>query len=412
MTKMTLSFLVSLMSMTLAMLAPGPKPALAKPVTLGIDVLLNERIDLVAGKRLGLITNASAVDSQLVPTLERLRTDKRVNLVQLYAPEHGLGGAMDNGKSDRKGTEGSTQLPIEGLFGRQNRPSAASLARIDILVFDIQDIGSRTYTYVSTLGNAMMAAKAAKVPIMVLDRPNPIGGILFEGPVREPKYKSLIGWGPIPVTHGMTVGELARFYNEELGIHADLIVVPMQGWKRSMIWADTGLTWVPTSPGIPHELNAHFYVATGMVGGSGTNVNEGGGNSMPFELIGAPFVDGYALTRMLTEAGLPGVRFRHITYIPSRGQYKNKIVHGVQLLLDDAKAFRPLHTALTILVALNQLHGTDLTVKDPRRFGRVWGNDRVLQQIRQGKSVAEIEACWQEELQAFGQKRALHLIYD
>lgn len=412
MTKMTPTMGLSLMALLTTLFAPTAQAAPATPVMLGIDVLLSERIDLVTSRKIGLITNASAVDGQLVPTLDRLRDDPRVNVVQLYAPEHGLGGALNNGRSDRKGREARTELPIEGLFGRQNRPSPPSLARIDLLVFDIQDIGSRTYTYISTLGNAMQAAKAAGKPIMVLDRPNPLGGLLFEGPIRAPKYKSLIGWGPLPVTHGMTVGEIARFYNEELGIGAELIVVPMKGWKRSMVWADTGLTWVPTSPGIPHELNAHFYVATGMVGGSGTDINEGGGNSMPFELIGAPWIDGHALAAELAKAGLPGVRFRPFTYIPARGQYAKKVVDGVQLILDDARTFLPLRTALTILVAIQKLHPEDLEVKDPQRFGRVWGNDRVLQQIRKGWSALRIEEDWQEELKAFGERRSRHLIYD
>jgi len=211
MTKMTPTMGLSLMALLTTLFAPTAQAAPATPVMLGIDVLLSERIDLVTSRKIGLITNASAVDGQLVPTLDRLRDDPRVNVVQLYAPEHGLGGALNNGRSDRKGREARTELPIEGLFGRQNRPSPSSLARIDLLVFDIQDIGSRTYTYISTLGNAMQAAKAAGRPIMVLDRPNPLGGLLFEGPIRAPKYKSLIGWGPLPVTHGMTVGEIARF---------------------------------------------------------------------------------------------------------------------------------------------------------------------------------------------------------
>ncbi len=390
------------------LLAANPS---APPVRLGVDVLLDQRIDVLAGLRVGLITNASAVDSHLVPTLERFRNDHRFQLAQIFAPEHGLGGAMANGRSDKAGVEASSGIPIEGLFGRNNRPSRKALARIDVLVFDVQDIGSRTYTYVSTLGNAMQAAKEAGVRVVVLDRPNPQGGLVFEGPIRIPKYKSLIGWGPLPVTHGMTVGELARFYNTELNIGCNLTIVPLDGWRRTMTWEDTGLTWVPTSPGIPHERNMHLYVATGMLGGAGTNLNEGAGNSMPFELIGAPWLDGERLAEEVRAADLPGVRFRPLSWLPYRGQYANKTLHGVQLIVDDPHVFRPLRTALTMLVAILKLHPKELTVKDVRKFGRVWGNDEVLREIRRGRSAAEIEAGWAGELAQFGMKRSKYLIY-
>jgi uncharacterized protein YbbC (DUF1343 family) len=303
-------------------------------VQLGIDVLLAERIDLVAGKRVGLLTNPAAVDQHLVTTLDRIHADKRIQLRQLYAPEHGLAGATANGTSNRGGTDSRTGVPIQGLFGDHVAPTAQSLARIDVLVFDLQDIGSRTYTYVSSLGKALWACKKAGVHVIVLDRPNPLGGDLMEGPIRVSRYKSLIGWGPFPVTHGLTVGEVAQFYNEELGIHARLTVVPMKGWQRSMMWEDTGLTWVPTSPGIPKPLNAYMYVATGMVCGCGPNCNEGGGNAMPFELIGAPWIESDRFAQALNAAakgveGVENVHFRPMTWLPWHGQYDGKTVHGV-----------------------------------------------------------------------------------
>lgn len=383
-------------------------------VRLGIDVLLSERIDLVKGKRVGLITNTSAVDGKLTLTVDRLIEDKRVRLVQLFSPEHGLGGFMRSGRSDR-GTvyeHKGRRIPVEGLFGRRRRPSSEALRRIDVLLFDIQDIGSRTYTYITTLGLAMEAAGKAGVPVIVLDRPNPLGGFRFEGAVRAKKYKSLIGWGPLPVTHGLTVGEIAHFYNGVLKLRCRLTVVKIKGWRRSMIWQDTGLTWVPTSPGIPHVRNAQLYVATGMVGGSGPNVNEGGGNSMPFELIGALFIDKpKRLADKLNAAGLPGVFFRPLTYQPWGRQFKGKRVGGVQLMLIDPRRFRPLRTALTILVTLQKLYGDQLTVSDTRRFGRVWGNDRILPMIRAGKTVAQIEASWARSLSRFAKRRLRYLLY-
>lgn len=386
-------------------------PAWADPVRLGVDVLLDSRIDLVAGKRVGLVTNPSAVDSHLVQTLDRLLADKRVQLTQLYAPEHGLRGALPNGAGGITGVDPLSGVPVEALWGKKDRPSPESLARVDVLLFDIQDIGSRTYTYATTLGQVMQRAAAAHKPLIVLDRPNPLGGVLFEGPIRLQRHKSLIGWGPLPVTHGMTFGELARFYNAELKIGCDLTVVEMAGWKRQMQWEDTGLQWVPTSPGIPHPLNAHLYVATGMVGGSGANVNEGGGNSMPFELIGAPFIEPQKFVEALRKEDVPGILFRAMTFRPWRGQFAGKIVHGVQLLLADRKMFRPLRTALILLTALQRTHPELFKVKDVQRFARVWGNPDVLRLVLEGKTAAEIEACWSKDLAAFGEKRSRYLLY-
>ena len=394
-------------------LGPAAEAVPSPRVKLGIDVLLDRRIDLVAGKKVGLVTNASAVDGALRTTVDRLIDDPRVDVVQLYSPEHGLAGAMANGRSDQGApyTRNGKSIPVQGLTGDSFRPTPQNMSRHDVLVFDIQDIGSRTYTYISSLGLAMEAARRDRMTLIVLDRPNPLGGLRFEGPVRIRKYKSFVGWGPLPVTHGMTVGEVARFYHRELGIDCTLDVVQMEGWRRDMLWQDTGLTWVPTSPGIPHARNAQLYVATGMVGGSGANVNEGGGNSMPFELIGALFIDDpRVLAERLNDAGVDGVFFRPLTYRPWRRQFKGKQVGGVQLMLLDPVRLRPLRAALTILVTLQALYGAQMTV-DARRFGRIWGNDWVLPMIRAGRSVEEIEAKWAGELEAFAARRAAALLY-
>ena len=386
-------------------------PAQAAPVKPGIEVLVEEQLDLVRDKRVGLLTNPSAVDSQLVPTLARLRK-VGVEVTQLYAPEHGISAALSNGKGGDKGIDPGSGLPVEPVWGAHFAPSAASLARIDVLVFDIQDLGSRTYTFATTLGKLMIAAGAAGKPVIVLDRPNPGGGLLFEGPMIEQRHKSLVGWGPLPVTYGMTLGELAQFYKQELGIKVDLKVVAMKGWRSDMVWEDTGLPWVPSSPGIPHELNAHLYVATGMVGGCGANVNEGGGNSMPFELIGAPYIDPQKLADCLTAEQLPGVLFRPMSWKPRAGaQFSGKLVHGVQLVLTNPRLFKPLKTALAILATLYKLFPEDLQIKDLGRFGRVWGTDRVLTALRDGVDWHKIEESWQPDLAVFALKRQKALLY-
>lgn len=398
---------VAAVALAVALLAP---PTAFARVKLGIDVLLESRIDLVAGKRVGLVTNPSGVDGALTPTVDRLRADKRFKLVQLFAPEHGLRGALANGKSDN-GRDERTGVPVEGLFGKRSAPSAKALKRCDVVLFDIQDIGSRTYTYVTTLGKVMAAAADAKVPVIVLDRPNPHGGMVFEGAIRDPKWKSLIGWGPMPVTHGMTVGEVARFYNQELGLGCDLTVVQMEGWERWMLWEDTGLEWVPTSPGIPHPLNAVMYVATGMVGGAGTNINEGGGNSQPFELCGATFIDPERFAKALNAEGLPGVWFRPMSYKPHYGRRTGQMLHGVQLMLRDGRAFRPLRTALALLTTIRRMYPDDLEISNEKLFQRVWGNERILNMVKAGKSWKKIEATWKKDLDSFGSKRSKVLLY-
>ena len=261
------------LALVLAALVPtflglGCSVQAAERVALGADVLLEREspfAESLAGKRLGLVTNPSGVDGELYPTADRLATDSRFQLVQLYGPEHGIRGEAAAGDQVGDEVDPLTGIPVESLYGARKAPSPESLAKLDAVLFDIQDVGSRTYTYVSTLGETMKACAAAKKPLYVLDRPNPIGGTRFEGGMVEGAYRSFIGWGPLPVTHGMTIGEVARFYEAQLGIGCELVVVPMRGWRREMAWDDTGLTWTSTSPHVPHALQAYLYTCTGMV---------------------------------------------------------------------------------------------------------------------------------------------------
>ncbi len=398
-----------------ALAAAGPaalgSPPAPTAVTLGVDVLLAERIELVADKRVGLVTNQSGVDGALVPTADRLAADPRVDLVQLYAPEHGLRGADRAGRKLKDARDPVTGVPIESLFGKRRRPSQRTLKKLDVLLFDIQDVGSRTYTYVTTLGEAMVAAAEAGVPFVVLDRPNPQGGTRFEGPIREEARKSFVGWGPLPVTHGMTFGEVARFYNAELDLGCDLIVVQMKGWTRTMTWEQTGLAWVPTSPGIPHIEHARLYVATGMFAGVSTNVNEGVGTALPFETLAAEWIDAQVLWRGLQAADLPGVRFRPTTYKPRYHRFSGKTLHGVQLIVTDPAAFAPLHTALTLLTTVERLYPGRAEFRSDAYVGRIWGTGAVVAKVRAGATVAEIEALWAADLEAFAAKRTPRLLY-
>ena len=434
----------------------APTPPSARPlasvvapkVTLGVEVLLAERPALVAGKRVGLIANQASVDGALTPTAVRLSRDPRVNppvrSLTLFAPEHGLWGARRAGKGVADAVDPVTGAPVTSLFGRHKAPTPEALAALDVLVFDLQDIGSRTYTFTTTMGFAMRAAARAHIPFVVLDRPNPLGGLLMEGPLLPDRWRSFVGFGPVPVVHGLTAGELARYYNEVMGLGCDLTVVPLRGWRRDMVWADTGLAWVPTSPGIPHALSASLYVATGMLGGVTKNINEGVGTAMPFEQVGARELgprDAARLAAVLNAAGLGGVVFRPITYRPRYGRYRKKTLSGVQLLVTDAHALRPLHTNLALWAALTALQPDLIKRRKRGVLGRIWGDvgwfghlKRYVQgearRRRPGaasagarpgtvehaaeavkRAVNAVEARWTGDLVGFASRRAAYLLY-
>jgi uncharacterized protein YbbC (DUF1343 family) len=394
--------------------ALAPPLRAAPKVELGIDVLLapgSPHAAELAGKRLGLITNPSGVDGQLVPTADRLARDPRLTLVQLYGPEHGIRGEVPAGEKVDDARDPITGLPVQSLYGRTRRPTAESLAGVDALLFDIQDIGSRTYTYISTLGEAMHACAEQRKPLWVLDRPNPIGGRLAEGPVMPEQWRNFIGWGPMPVTHGMTVGEVARFFNATLGIGCELRVVPMRGWRREMTWADTGLAWTQTSPHIPGTIQAHLYVATGMVAMSTTNISDGVGTTLPFEIVAADFLDGPRLAAELDAAGLPGVRFQALAVKPFYGGFKDQPLRGVRLHLTDPRAFEPLRTAVTLLAAIERLHPGRIAFAEEKVIGRHWGETTLPARIRAGERAEPILAGWREAMQGFLDARRAALLY-
>lgn len=411
----------SVATCALAWTAAHASPAAAAPDTppkieieLGIDVLLapgSTQIAALTGKRIGLITNPSGVDGRLVPTADRLARDPRLKLVQLYGPEHGIRGEVPAGDPVEDARDPVTGLPVQSLYGRTRRPTPESLAGVDALLFDIQDIGSRTYTYISTLGEAMRACAEHRKPLWVLDRPNPLGGLLTEGPVMPEQWRNFIGWGPMPITHGMTVGEAARFFNATLGIGCDLQVVPMRGWRREMTWADTGLTWTQTSPHIPGVRQAHLYVATGMVAMSTTNLSDGVGTTLPFEIVAAEFIDPPQLSAALNASGLPGVRFQALAVKPFYGGFKEKALRGVRLHLDDPRAFEPLRTALTVLATLERLHPGKIAWAEEKIIGRHWGETTLPARISRGDTVPDIQAAWRGDLDVFLAARRAALLY-
>lgn len=272
----------------------------------GVEVLLDEELDQLEGKNVGLITNPTGVDQELNSIVDTLHNHPDVNLVSLYGPEHGVRGSEQAGDYVEFYIDERTGLPVYSLYGETRKPTPEMLEGVDVLLFDIQDVGTRFYTYIYTMAYAMEAAAENDIEFMVLDRPNPIGGVSVEGPVLDPDYSSFVGLYPIPLRHGMTVGELALLFNDEFDIGADLSVVEMNGWERSDYYDDTPLEWVLPSPNMPTLDTAAVYPGAALI--EGTNVSEGRGTTKPFELIGAPFIDGVDLAEQLNNAGLPGVQ--------------------------------------------------------------------------------------------------------
>ncbi len=389
------------------------RPPSQQHVSLGVDTLLERHSEWIAGKKVGLVTHPAGVTRDLEPSVDRLFRDGRFALVQLWGPEHGIRGDAAAGDAVPDAVDAATKVPVESLYGGRRRPSSESLARVDVVLFDLQDIGARTYTYISSLGEVMHACAQAKKPLIVLDRPNPIGGLAFEGPVCMEAYRSFIGWSEMPVTHGMTMGEVARFYKNTLAIDVDLQIAPLEHWQRSQVWDDTRLLWTTTSPHIPRTVAASLYGTSGMVASTTGNVSDGVGTPAPFELIGASFIDGRVFQRALEgqASDLPGVRFQACSFKPFYGKFQGQFLGGVRLVLDDARAYRPVRTALVLLATLVRLYPEQLTYAEETVVAKHWGNTRVLELLRQGANAPAIEASWAQELERFSAARQAALLY-
>src|SRR5207249_2251410 len=307
--------------------------------------LAKDGFRVLQGKRVGLITNPSGVNRNLESTLSVLRNAPGVKLAALFGPEHGIYGDVPAGDKVASRTDSRTGLPVHSLYGATRKPTPTMLKGLDALVYDLQDTGCRSYTYISTMGVAMEACGAAGVEFVVLDRPNPLGGERVEGPMLEGKFRSFVSRWNVPYVYGMTCGELARMINAEHWItnSCKLSVVGMKGWRRSMAWRDTGLPWVPTSPHVPHDESPLFQVATGMLGEIG-GVNTGIGYTLPFQCIAAPGVDPQELAAALNGWNLPGVKFHAITYKPFYFTFKDRVLGGAQLYFTE-----PSHASLTAI---------------------------------------------------------------
>jgi uncharacterized protein YbbC (DUF1343 family) len=407
---------------------------LAQAMKLGVDVFFAQHLDEVRGKRVGLITNPTGVDGQWRSIVERFRSCAEFRLVALYGPEHGVRGNAQAGEYVAFYRDEHLGLPVFSLYGQSQKPPADMLTNIDaymrdydtqhtgktveremiqavdVMVFDIQDVGTRVYTYVATMAYAMQAAAEAGIPFVVLDRPNPIGGRVMEGPILEfPQHSSFIGLYPVPLRHGMTVGELARLFNDRfLTKKAALTVVPMEGWRREAWFDETPAPWVLPSPNMPTLDTAIVY--PGQVLLEGTNLSEGRGTTKPFELFGAPWIDGYVLARELNGEALPGVVFREAWFTPSFSKWAGERCGGCQLHVVERDAFRSVMVTLTMLRQVRRLYGAKLELHADY-FDKVMGTSTVREAFERGEPVAEMVARWSGPLAAFARQREPYLLY-
>ena len=337
-------------------------------------------------------------------TIDVLREAPNVKLVALFAPEHGIRGAVDEKVSDTK--DEKTGLPIYSLYGETRRPRTEQLKDLDAIVYDIQDVGARFYTYISTLGNVMEEAAKAHVPVFVLDRPNPIGGIEVEGAIADADKFSFTAYDAIPVRHGMTVGELARLYNDTRKMNCDVRIIELEGWRRAMWFDATNLTWVNPSPNMRSLTEATLYPGVGLL--ETTNVSVGRGTDTPFELVGAPWLDGPRLAAYLNARHIPGARFVPVRFLPTTSVFKGEECSGINIVVADRAQFRAVQAGLEIAVALRKLFPTDWKVES---YLRLLANADTLERLKRGESADEIARSWQPKLDEFKRARARALIY-
>jgi uncharacterized protein YbbC (DUF1343 family) len=381
---------------------PGP-PAEATVLT-GIDVLERDGFKELAGLKIGLLTNHTGRDRDGRQTIDVLNKAPGVRLVALFSPEHGIRGLADERVSDTKDEQ--TGLPIYSLYGETRRPKPEQLKDLDAIVFDIQDVGVRFYTYITTLGYVMEEAAKAHLAVFVLDRPNPIGGVAVEGPLADADKLSFTAYHTIPVRHGMTVGELAQLYNQERKIGCDLRVIKMKGWRRAMWFDATNLTWVNPSPNMRSLTEATLYPGIGLL--ETTNLSVGRGTDTPFELVGAPWIEEKDLAAYLNNRALRGVRFVPVRFTPTGSVFKGQECRGINLVITDRAQFHPVVTGFEIAVALRRLYPNDWKVDD---YGRLLVNADALLRLKQGESAAEIVHSWEAGLERFRESRLRVLIY-
>jgi uncharacterized protein YbbC (DUF1343 family) len=391
-------------------------------VATGAEVLVQSGFALLAGKRVGLITNQTGrVGAEHLADL--MSKAANMKLAAILAPEHGFRGEAEAGAKVGDAVDARTGVPVFSLYGASKKPTSEMLRNVDVLVFDIQDIGTRFYTYISTMGLAMQAAATARIPFVVLDRPNPLGGDYVSGFVLEPELASFVGQYPIPIVHGLTVGELARMIKGEKWLTGledlDLTVVQIRGWRRGMRWPELQRPWVATSPNIPTFEAALVYPGMGVVGEA--DVSEGRGTPTPFSLFGAPWLDGARTVERLEALHLAGVRFERAGFVPhsiprvaTHPRFEGKPISGVRIVVTDVARFEPLEAGMHVLALLAadaMSQGKARIIANLSMFHAIAGTKRLARMLADGSDGAAIIAAWQAEVAQFKARRAPYLLY-
>jgi uncharacterized protein YbbC (DUF1343 family) len=384
-------------------------PPAAAQVVPGIEVLLQDHRALIAGKRVGLIANHTSVDRQLRHDADLLAAAPGVRLTAIFAPEHGFRGVAQAGDAIASTKDERTGVPVHSIYGKTQRPTPEMLKDVDVLIFDIQDVGVRFYTYISTMGECMEAAADAGIPFVVLDRPNPIADIGLEGGILDVAgFRSFVGAYAVPIRYGWTIGELAGFVRDGLKKPVQLTVVRMKNYRRDLWYDQTGLAWIPPSPNIPTLATATVYPGLCLI--EGTNLSEGRGTMQPFETFGAPWLDAYKVVDELTALKLPGALFRPVSFTPTLSKHQGAACRGVHVHVTDRQAFRPVTVALHILAVVRRLHPSNFQWLE-RHMDRLTGSDAARLALEQGKAPDAIVASWRNELARFEALRKRYFLY-
>ena len=395
--------------MVVAIGCDAGKPRQRPSFRTGLEVLAAADFAALQGKRVGVVTNHTGVDRELVSTIDRLHRASGVELGAIFGPEHGARGDAQAGDAVGDGIDERTGVRMYSLYGERRRPSAASLAGLDAVLFDIQDIGVRTYTYLSTLVEVLGAAAESGVEVWVLDRPVPIGAEQVQGPLLEPGFESFVGAHTIPLRHGLTAGEFARMVNEEREFGASLRIVEMEGYRREMSFRDTELPWVATSPNIPTVDTALLYSGTVLI--EGTNLSEGRGTTRPFHLVGAPWLDASELARRLAATGLQGVRFRPTRFTPTFSKYRGESCAGVEIHVVAPNVANPFRATVALLLHVRAMHPSELSWR-AEFFDKLAGSTALREAIERGDPLERIVARSERPIAEYLERRKRFLLYE
>jgi uncharacterized protein YbbC (DUF1343 family) len=389
-----------------------------RKIALGIEKLCEERVDLIKGRRVGVVCNQASVDQEFRHSADILKSIEGVQVTALFGPQHGIRGDVQDNMIETPHTHDvETGLPVYSLYSETRDPTEEMLRDVDVIVCDLQDVGCRIYTFVYTIANCMRVAQRLGKSVIVCDRPNPIGGVAVEGNLLEPGFESFVGQYQLPTRHGMTAGELSKLFNEHWGIGCDLEVVTMDGWSRELWFDETDARWVLPSPNMPTLDSATIF--PGTVHLEGTQISEGRGTTRPFELVGAPYVEAGVFARSLESFGLPGVRFRPTNFLPTFQKHAGVTCGGVQIHVLDRLELRPVVTGLAVVKTCFDLYGEDFRWKEPpyeyvfdkNPFDVISGTDRLRISIERGDSLEDLERSWHAELLEFEKVRRQYLLY-